>query len=251
MIPENQLGASVDTTVLVTNALLPGEEGCVWRERLAERYHRAVHGYILVKCRSGFHLAEELAQTVLQKLFVGTGETNDSMPKLMSFDRSKGTFRVWVKTMAHNEWVDYHRRQRAQKRDGNTAPFEDGAMTVADARDLVEPEVAFDRGWAIGILAEALRDATVVKKYPFAPALIEVYGAGPDALNHDIVRLLGANSPTHARGILLKLRTFIRPTVERLIGEEAPFPSDPGMSVNAVYFLTGLLQTPPASLDGS
>jgi RNA polymerase sigma-70 factor (ECF subfamily) len=99
-------------------------------------------------------LAVEAAKDAIQGLFVHLLE-GDPLARL---DPSKGRFRSYLRAALDNWLVNLHEAESAQKRGG-------GKKTVALEWDVAEsalgaapadPDAAFDREWALGVIERAL-----------------------------------------------------------------------------------------------
>src|SRR5205085_2421748 len=137
--------------------------------------------------------------------------------------RAKGPFRPWVLgQLVASVHTDDLRRRGAAKRAGDRIVSLDDEQPADVGYDPSAAERAFGRGWAVGVLAEALTDADVGRRFAFAPALAQAYRDRQDVPRAELVALIGATGNTQqdrensARGILLRLRAATSPVVKRL-----------------------------------
>lgn len=128
----------------------PGEKRDAALSALTERYWPAVYGYLR---RSG--LKREQAGEATQDFFVNVVLTRGLFERA---DPAVGRLRSLVMAALRNHMTSLHRRASA-RRARDVIPLE--AFECEEARlassNGESPEHAFDRAWAAGVLAEALR----------------------------------------------------------------------------------------------
>lgn len=150
-------------------------------ERLCTAYWRPLYAYARRRGADP-HRAADLVQSFFAEL-LEKGWAADADP-------ARGRFRTFLLTAFKRSCADEHERANAQKRGGGRAVFsldvDDGESSyrAEAARDL-EPDRAFERRWALTILARAL-DRTrrefeaAGRAEPFA-ALVPFIGGAGDA----------------------------------------------------------------------
>ncbi len=124
------------------------------RDALAVMYERHapfVHGLACRVVRNPA-LAEEVTQEVFLTLWT----------KAQAFDRSRGSVRTWILTIAHRRSVDVVRREEAHR----TRLARQAALPPTPALDTVGEGVAEGAGarWADGQLDQALRNLTALQR---------------------------------------------------------------------------------------
>ena len=119
-------------------------------ESLCETYWMPLYGYVRRRGNAQ-HEAEDLTQGFFAAML--------ERPFLSTVDRRKGKFRSFLLTCLKNYMNDRHKHDQREKRGGGVRPisldhelkgFEIGASEP-------DPELAYDRSWAITLLRSALR----------------------------------------------------------------------------------------------
>jgi RNA polymerase sigma-70 factor (ECF subfamily) len=77
---------------------------------------------------------------------------------LARLDPERGRFRSYLRTAFSNFIVNQHEREAAQKRGGGLAALDFDALEERLGSEPAGAEAAFDRAWAIGVMARALDD---------------------------------------------------------------------------------------------
>ena len=75
---------------------------------------------------------------------------------LARLDPERGRFRSYLRTALSNYLVNQHEREAAQKRGGGMAALDFDALENRLASGPTVAEAAFDREWAVGVMARAL-----------------------------------------------------------------------------------------------
>jgi len=150
-------------------------------DTLARRYWKAVYSYL----RIAWGRSNEDAKDLAQEFFAWLAEDG----ALAAYDRSKGGFRPFLKTLLRR-FVGHDARDRARlKRGGGRAPLPlDGA--VPDLRGETDPERAFDRAWLAERVEEAVQRARLA--HPERFRVYEAYALEATAPSYaDVAAQLG------------------------------------------------------------
>jgi RNA polymerase sigma factor (sigma-70 family) len=120
-------------------------------EQLCRTYWYPIYAFIR---RRGYqvHQAEDFTQSFFERLL--------SKKSFALADPSRGRFRCFLLTSLRNFLADEHARTQAEKRGGNrTIVSMDTALAekryAQEPRDEVNPEVLFEREWALTLLDQA------------------------------------------------------------------------------------------------
>jgi RNA polymerase sigma-70 factor (ECF subfamily) len=122
-------------------------------ERLCETYWRPVYCYVR-QCGANEDDAEDLTQEFFAKFL--------RKNSVMRAERERGRFRSFLLASVKNFLANERRRSKAQRRGGGDVPvpLDDAAGAGVVAPDLGtggnEPDLAFERNWALTMLETAL-----------------------------------------------------------------------------------------------
>ncbi len=194
-------------------------------EDLARAYWFPLYAYAR---RRG--LASDAAADLVQAYFARVLERED----LRAADPERGRFRAWLLAGLRNLLVNERERDRARKRGGGAVPVSIDARD-AESRYQLEPadprtpEQAFERAWALEVLAHAmqrLRDEQAhARKLDLFEALRPALAADDDAPPHAAVAARLRITANAAKVALHRLRRrfgeLVRDEVAGTLGPDA------------------------------
>lgn len=137
--PAHPSGSSLATRWSIV--LAAGASDHAGREALAWLFRQYWHVLRQHAARRGWREADDLVQDFFTRLI--------QRGSLTQVDRSRGRFRSWLLTCLDHHLANHAEAQAAQCR-GEGIIHQD-----VERCDAVAPEVAFDRAWALTVLAEA------------------------------------------------------------------------------------------------
>jgi RNA polymerase sigma-70 factor (ECF subfamily) len=150
-------------------------------DTLARRYWKAVYSYL----RIAWGRSNDDAKDLAQEFFAWLAEDG----ALAAYDRSKGGFRPFLKTLLRR-FVSHDARDRARlKRGGGLAPLPlEGSLP--DPSGESDPERAFDRAWLAERVEEAVQRARLA--HPDRFRVYEAYALPAETPSYaDVASRLG------------------------------------------------------------
>lgn len=149
-------------------------------------------------------------------------------------DRERGRFRAFLRTAFRRFCADEHERAQARKRGGDvrtlSLDFDEGeARYQAEASRDLEPDRAFERRWALTLLARALdrarREAHAQGRGETFEALVPWIGGGGEARPHaELAARLGSTEgavKVAVHRLRARYREHLRDELRDTVGDEA------------------------------
>lgn len=150
---------------------------------------------------------------------------------LGTVDSGRGRFRTWLLAAFEYHWADSRQRARAAKRGGGAPHFDDGAEAIAAVPAAgLAPDAAYDRAWALALLAEVteqLRGELAAEgRAAEAEVLLPLLGGRTAAASHAAAAArLGLTEPA-LRVALHRLRQRYRKILRAAVAETVADPAE-------------------------
>lgn len=240
-------GFSTTRWTQVLEARADSDEGRAALAELCEAYYKPVFGFVRGSVRD-----EEKARDLTQEFFARLLERHS----IGNADPARGRFRSYLLGAAKNFLRDVHDRESASKRSpaGGMVPIHNDTQAtnvgfdVADSK-AANPEVEFDRKWAMTLLARAL-DA--LEKEHAAEGKAEEFVVLKPWLTGDMASPQSAAaealgmSEAAVKVAIHRLRRSFRDKVKAEIASTLPRP-DAALVADEMSYLVWVLQQPSRS----